>query len=78
MARTPAQQNQLFAALRWVPVLIYFVVKYLVLGNEVTRNQWIGLITFVIFAELGLWAYQRQWRRRNPQAPDKDGTNQER
>ena len=76
MARTPAQQNQLYAALRWLPVLIYFVVKYLVLGNEVTRNQWIGLIAFVVLAELALWTYQRQQlRHRNPQPTDSDGTD---
>ena len=39
MARTPASPAELYKVLRWVPVLVYFVVKYLVFGNELTRTQ---------------------------------------
>ena len=74
MARTSASPAKLYKVLRWVPVLVYFVVKYLVFGNELTRTQWIGLIAFVVLAELALWAYQRQHRRRVQS--DTDGTNQ--
>ena len=74
--RTPAQKDKLYAALRWLPVLIYFVVKYLVFSNELTRTQLICLIAFVVLAELGLWAYRRQQRRRSEATdPAEDGTH---
>ena len=73
--RTPAQKDKLYAALRWLPVLIYFVVKYLVFGNDLTRTQLISLIAFVVVAELGLWAYRRRQRRREATDPTDDGTH---
>lgn len=57
------RREKRYAALRWVPVLVYFVVKYLVFGNEMTRPQLIGLIAFVVLAEVALWLHRRQSRK---------------
>ncbi len=59
MERSPVNKAKFHAALAWVPVLVYFVIKYLVFGNEMSRNQWLTLIAAVIVAEIGLWRYRR-------------------
>ncbi|NJB87633.1 NADH:ubiquinone oxidoreductase subunit 2 (subunit N) [Lewinella marina] len=65
------RRGKFHAALAWVPILVYFVVKYLVFGNEMPQNQWIALIVAVILAEVALW----QYRRRDLQNPPSDGTD---
>ncbi|CAH0999647.1 hypothetical protein LEM8419_00947 [Neolewinella maritima] len=76
MDRTPAHQNKLYAALRWVPILLYFVVKYLVFDNELTWTQQLSLIAFVVLAELALWGYRRRQQRQSGDSlPNADGTD---
>ena len=60
MARRPRFSNRFFASLRWVPVLVYFVTKYLLFGNEMTWLQWSTLLAAVLLAELAIWLYQRK------------------
>ncbi|TXF86018.1 hypothetical protein FUA23_19985 [Neolewinella aurantiaca] len=57
----------------WIPVLVYFAVKYLIIGSEnVTRNQTYLLIGFVILAEVALWQYRKSFR---PKQTDNHGTD---
>ena len=71
MERSPEQKAKRHAALAWVPVLVYMVVKYVVYGNEMPRNQWFILIAAVILAEVALWLYRRADLRKTPA----DGTD---
>ncbi|PPK88861.1 hypothetical protein CLV84_1835 [Neolewinella xylanilytica] len=66
MERSPESKAKFHAALAWVPVLVYFVTKYLVFGNEMPRSQWWMLIAAVILAEIALWRYRRQALRNEP------------
>ncbi|MBC6993089.1 hypothetical protein QWY85_14665 [Neolewinella lacunae] len=62
--------------LNWVPVLAYFLIKYLVIGrDQITRQQNWMLIGAVILAEIALWQYRKQFRK--PQPPADNGTPQE-
>ncbi len=60
--------------LSWVPVLAYFLIKYVVIGREqiTSRQSWL-LIGAVIMAEIALWQYRKQFRR--PQETDSDGAD---
>ena len=66
MERSPEHNAKFHAALAWVPVLVYFVTKYLIFGNEMPRNQWMLLIAAVVLAEVALWRYRRQSLRKEP------------
>ncbi|THH40252.1 hypothetical protein [Neolewinella litorea] len=59
-------RSKFHAALAWVPVLVYFVVKYLVFGNEMSQQQWVALIVAVILAEVALWQYRRRDLKKYP------------
>ena len=65
MERSPEDNAKFHAALAWVPVLVYFVTKYLIFGNEMSRNQWLLLIAAVVLAEVALWRYRRQVLRKD-------------
>ncbi len=59
--------------LSWVPVLAYFLIKYLVIGrDQITRQQNWMLIGAVILAEIALWQYRKQFRKTQP--PTDNGT----
>lgn len=50
--------------LSYLPVLLYFVVKYLVIGSEnITSKQSWMLIGAVVLAEIALWQYRRSFTR---------------
>ncbi|WP_116106446.1 hypothetical protein [Lewinella sp. IMCC34191] len=68
MARSPENKAKFHAALAWIPVLVYFVTKYLIFGNDMARNQWFILIAAVILAEIALWQYRRTQLKKD--APD--------
>ncbi|OAV42738.1 hypothetical protein [Lewinella sp. 4G2] len=58
----------------WVPVLLYFAVKYFVIGQEnMTGRQHLYLIGAVILAEIALWKYRKQFTR--PTNNDEHGTD---
>lgn len=59
MPRSPENKAKFHAALAWIPVLVYFVTKYLIFGNEMARDQWFILIAAVVLAEIALWRYRR-------------------
>lgn len=72
--KTPPSWLNLVA---WAPVLIYFGVKYLVIGYEnITTRQSFLLLGAVILAEVALWQYRKSFR--GDKKPEGDGTNQER
>jgi len=53
----------------WLPVAVYFLVKYVIVGSEnmTSRQSWL-LIGAVILAEVALWQYRRQFReKKNPE-----------
>jgi hypothetical protein len=58
----------------WLPVGIYFLVKYVVIGREnmTSQQSWL-LIGAVILAEVALWQYRRQFRKKKN--PEEDGTS---
>lgn len=59
----------------WLPVLIYFFVKYAIIGREqITSKQNWMLIGAVILAEVALWQYRKQFRQ-PPSPPTQDGTD---
>lgn len=59
-------RSRFHAALAWVPIVVYFVTKYLIFGNEMPRNQWFALIAAVLLAELALWQYRRRDLQKDP------------
>lgn len=55
----------------WLPVVLYFVFKYVVIGREaITTRQHYLLIGFVILAEIALWQYRRTFRNTEPTNED--------
>ena len=66
MQRNPRNRAKFHAALAWLPVLVYFVTKYIVFGNEMARNQWFILIAAVVLAEVALWQYRRSDQQQKP------------
>ena len=59
----------------WVPLLLYFVVKYLVIGRDnMTTTQSLLLLGFVVLAEIALWRYRRKFTSTTAQ-PEDDGTD---
>ncbi len=65
------------APLSWLPVVAYFLIRYVIVGREnMTSQQSYLLIGFVIMAELALWQYRKQFR--TPQNENHDGTDQNR
>ena len=48
----------------WVPLLLYFLVKYVLIGREnITTRQSFLLLGFVVLAEIALWQYRRRFAR---------------
>jgi len=63
--------------IRWLPVAMYFIVKYAIIGREqiTSRQTWL-LIGAVIMAEIALWQYRKQFRRPpSEDNQDEHGTN---
>lgn len=60
--------------LTWVPLLLYFLLKYVVIGaDNITGRQSMLLLAFIVVAEIGLWAYRRKFTRRpNDDADETD------
>ena len=51
--------------LSWLPVVIYFGVKYYVIGaDQLTGRQNLYLIGAFILAEVALWQYRRQFNKK--------------
>ena len=56
----------------FVPILVYFLVKYVVIGSaNMTTRQSMFLLAFVVVAEIGLWRYRRSFVPK----PNDDGTD---
>ncbi|NJC25819.1 hypothetical protein [Neolewinella antarctica] len=61
----------------WLPLVIYFGLKYLVIGPEnLTQLQGFILLGAAVLAHLAVWKYRKSF---NPQPKDpNDGTHPER
>ena len=71
MQASPPTPPPWLGLLSWLPIIVYFTLKYAVIGvdNITSRQNWL-LIGAVIFAEIALWQYRKRFRR--PPPPDQD------
>lgn len=70
MSDTPTPPPWLAIA-GWAPVVIYFLVKYVIIGREnMSTKQSYLLIGFVILAEIAFWQYRKKFR---PKKTDENG-----
>jgi hypothetical protein len=73
---SPKQPPPWLGIVGWLPIVAYFVVKYLIVGSEaMTGRQNLMLLGAVILAEIALWQYRRQFRPRKNE--ENNGTHPE-
>lgn len=60
---SPKQAPPWLGLVGWLPIIVYFLIKYVVVGSDVmTGRQNLMLLGAVVLAELALWQYRKQFR----------------